>query len=88
MTATCTIVAKLTTAIINPVLALVFAIGLLVFIYGLVEFMWGFSQDPGKKEQGKLHMLYGLAGMFIMTSAIAIIKVISNIVGGSLPCGS
>lgn len=87
MTATCTIVGKLTAAFINPALALIFSVGLLVFIYGLVEFMWGLSQESGKKEQGKQHMLWGLGGMFVMASAIAIIKVIAGIVGGTLPCG-
>ena len=88
MTATCTIVAKLTAAIINPALALIFSVGLLVFIFGLVEFMWGLSQESNKKEDGKRHMLYGLIGMFVMVSAIAIIKIIAGVVGGSLPCGS
>lgn len=88
MTATCDIVGKLTSAFINPALALIFSIGLLVFIYGLVEFMWGLSQETDKKKEGKQHMLWGLIGMFVMVSAIAIIKIISNVVGGSLPCGS
>lgn len=86
MTATCSIIGKITAAIINPALALVFAIGLLVFIFGLVEFMWGLSQESSKREDGKRHMGYGLLGMIVMVSAIAIIKVISNVVGGSLPC--
>ena len=88
MTQTCEIVGKLTDVIINPVLALVFSIGLLVFVFGLVEFIWGLSQETGKKEEGKQHMLWGLLGMFVMVSAIAIIKIIASIVGGNLPCGS
>jgi hypothetical protein len=88
MTSACDIVSKLTAAFINPALALIFSVGLLVFIYGLVEFIWGMSQESGKKEEGKKHMLYGLIGMFVMVSAIAIIKIIASIVGGTLPCGS
>jgi hypothetical protein len=84
----CDIVGKLTAAFINPALALIFSAGLLVFIYGLTEFIWGLSQETGKKEEGKKHMLWGLIGMFVMVSAIAIIKILANIVGGSLPCGS
>ncbi|MDB5225069.1 MAG: seg [Candidatus Adlerbacteria bacterium] len=84
--ATCTIVGKLTEAFINPLLALIFAAGLLVFVWGLVEFLWGLSNEAGKKEEGKQHMLWGLGGMFIMVSAIAIIKLISTMVGGNLPC--
>jgi hypothetical protein len=85
--ATCDIVGKLTSALINPALALIFSVGLLVFIFGLTEFIWGLSQESSKKEDGKRHMLWGLIGMFVMMSAIAIIKVIAGIVGGSLPCG-
>lgn len=84
--AVCDLVGKLTSAFINPILALIFAAGLLIFIFGLVEFMWSLSQETGKREEGKKHMRWGLAGMIIMVSAIAIIKVISNIVGGNLPC--
>lgn len=88
MSATCDIVGKLTAAFINPALALIFAVGLLVFIYGLVEFMWGLSQESDKRESGKQHMLWGLLGMFVMVSAVALIKIIASIVGGTLPCGS
>ena len=86
MPETCALVGKITAAFINPALALIFAIGLLVFIYGLVEFIWGLSQETSKKEEGKQHMLWGLLGMFVMVSALAIIKIIAGIVGGNLPC--
>lgn len=84
----CEIVGKLTEIIINPALALIFSFGLLVFVYGLVEFIWGLSQETDKKKEGKQHMLWGLIGMFVMVSAIAIIKIIASVVGGNLPCGS
>jgi len=87
MTPVCTIVSKITVALINPALALIFSIGLLVFVYGLVEFIWGLSQESDKRESGKKHMLWGLVGMFVMVSAIAIIKIIASVVGGTLPCG-
>ena len=86
MTTTCALVGKITAAFINPALALIFAIGLLVFIYGLVEFIWGLSQETDKKKQGKEHMLWGLVGMFVMVSALTILKIIAGIVGGNLPC--
>jgi hypothetical protein len=85
--AVCTIVGNITAALINPALALVFAAGLLVFIYGLVEFMWGLSQETDKRQTGKQHMLWGLVGMFVMVTALAIIKIIASVVGGTLPCG-
>jgi predicted cobalt transporter CbtA len=86
MSATCSIVATFSSAIINPILALVFALGLLVFMFGLVEFLWGLSNEAGDKERGRQHMLWGVAGMFIMSSAYAILLVIARVVGGTIPC--
>lgn len=72
------LVNTLTSAIINPLLLLLFSIGLLVFVFGVVEFMWGVSRQTGKREEGKKHMLFGILGMFIMVSAYAIVNVIKN----------
>ncbi len=87
MTATCTIVGKITAAILNPLFALIFAVGLLIFVWGLVEFLWGLSSESDKKEDGKRHMFWGIVGMFVIVSAYAILKVIAGLVGGSIPCG-
>ena len=73
----------LSTVIINPLLALIFALGLLVFVWGIVEFMWGMSTEAGKKDEGKKHMLWGLVGMFVMVAAYAIIKIIASTLGPS-----
>jgi len=86
MSATCSLVSKFAEVFLNPILALVFAVGLLVFVFGLVEFLWGLSQEAGEKERGRQHMLWGIAGMFVMSSAYAIVLLISKIVGGTMPC--
>lgn len=78
-----TLVNALVSNILNPVLALMFAIATLVFVYGIVEFLLGMSANIGDgKERGKKHMLYGILGMFIMASAYGILKLISNTVCG------
>jgi hypothetical protein len=86
MSDTCRIVATLANVLINPALALVFALGLLVFVFGLVEFLWGLSNEAGEKERGRKHMIWGVLGMFIMSSAWAIIQIIANTVGGTITC--
>lgn len=73
--------------IINPIIALLVAVGLLVFIYGVVEYLWGLSTELGDgKERGKKHMLYGIVGMFVMIAAFAILSLVAKMVcsGGSL----
>jgi hypothetical protein len=75
----------LSRVIINPILALIFAIGLLVFIYGIVEYMAGLASDGKSKEEGKKHMLWGLIGMFIMVAAWGILRIIASTLNVPLP---
>ena len=75
----------LSNVIINPILALLFAVALMVFIYGIVQFMWGLSSEAGKKEEGKQHMLWGVIGMFIMVAAYAILEILANSLNVTLP---
>ncbi len=71
----------LSNAVINPLLALLFAIAMLVFIYGIVQFLWGLNSEAAHKEEGKQHMLWGIVGMFIMVAAYAILKLVVNTLG-------
>lgn len=71
--------------LVNPLLELLFAIGLVIFLYGLVEFLWNLSQGSHDADKGKQHMLWGLVGMFVMSSAFAIIRLLAGIVGTRLP---
>jgi uncharacterized membrane protein len=76
---------KLVNNLVNPLLALIFAVGFLVFIYGVLEFMWGLNQETEARQTGKWHMLYGVIGMAIMASAYAILNLIASMVcGGGL----
>ncbi len=78
------VVQKISNVIINPILAVIFAAGLLVFIWGIVEFISGLNADDHeKRESGKRHMVFGVLGMFIMSSAWAILKVIAGTVCNS-----
>ena len=66
---------------IFPVIALLGAVALLVFLWGIVEFIRDASSDEGR-EKGKRHMTYGIIGLFIMTTAWALINVIANTIPG------
>lgn len=74
------LVQAFSTVIINPLLLLMFAAGLVVFMYGIAEFFFNFNVrgDSHAKEDGQRHMLWGIVGMFVMASAVAIIRVIQN----------
>lgn len=66
---------KVNGAILNPLIALVFAIAFLYFFIGIFQFIMSAQADKGR-EDGKKKILYGLIGMFIMFSAYGIIHLI------------
>ncbi len=72
------LVNRISAAIIDPLIALIFAAGFLVFVWGIVEFLYGLSNDTDSKEDGKRHMLWGVIGMAVMMSAWAILKLVAN----------
>lgn len=71
---------KINQHILNPLIALVFAIALVVFFWGIVEFIMN-PNDNRAKEQGKQNILWGLVGMFIMVGVYGIIRLILNTFG-------
>jgi len=83
MPALCNLVNRISNAIIDPFLALIFGVGLVVFVWGVVQYMIGLSGGGGaeNQEKGKRHMIYGILGMAIMLSAWAIIQLIANTIG-------
>jgi formate hydrogenlyase subunit 3/multisubunit Na+/H+ antiporter MnhD subunit len=82
-----TLLNNLTSVIVNPLLALLFAIGLLVFVYGLVEFLYKANQSGkvDEKNEGKDHMLWGIIGMFIMAAAYTILGILARALGTQIP---
>ncbi len=79
------LVQKITTVIIDPLLALLFAAALLIFLWGVVQFLGGVNAESDAKEEGKQHMLWGIIGMFIMVAALAIIRLVTSTFGLTIP---
>lgn len=74
MNAVADFVAKVNNAIINPLMAIIFAAALLYFLWGGFEFIFNADNEKGR-ETGRQHMLWGVIGMFIMVSVFAILRV-------------
>ena len=72
------ILSKINNIIINPIILLLFGVALLYFIYGVFEYMWKSKSDPAKIKEGRLHMGWGLFGMFIMISVFGLFKILLN----------
>lgn len=71
---------KIGDAIINPAIALMFAIAIVVFLYGVVEFILN-ADSEDKRKTGKQHMVWGIIGLFIMLSVFGIMNLLVNLWG-------
>ncbi len=80
MTSVSSFVSVISTNIINPILELIFASGLLLFLVGVVQFLIALYQGNNDvKKKGQQHLLWGVLGMFVMLSAVAILHFIGSI---------
>jgi hypothetical protein len=79
-------VGNLNLAIFNPLIVLMFAAAALYFVYGIFKFVANSSSDEARNE-GKRHMMYGIIGIFIMVSALALIRIVLNTFGVDVPAG-
>lgn len=75
---------KLNDAILYPLITLMMTIALVVFLYGCFEFITN-AGNPGAREKGGRHILWGLVGMLVMVSAYAILNVAAGTFGLTVP---
>ena len=75
-----TLINRIETFIINPILLLLFSVALLYFLWGITVFIWKADSEDGRST-GIQHMLWGVIGMFIMIAAWGIINIIGNTFG-------
>lgn len=73
-------VGKFQQIILFPLMGLLLSLALLVFIWGAFEFVRNADSDEGRNT-GKRHMLFGIIGMLIMVSALAILKIAAGTFG-------
>ena len=66
---------KISDAIVNPLIRLMFAVATVVFAWGIIQFVISAESDE-KREQGKQTMVWGILGMFIMLAVYGIIGII------------
>jgi hypothetical protein len=74
------LVGALYTTILNPIIAILFAVALAAFAYGIVQYIWN-PDNETMREQGKRNMLYGIIGLAIMSSVFGIMRFIVASIG-------
>ena len=88
-----TIMYRISYNIINPLIQVGFAVALLYFVWTLVQYIRlrnsGYVFDPKEKQWGGTNgiggILWGLFGLFIMTSAFVIMQIIAKWIGSTIP---
>ncbi len=75
-----TFVGKISTLILNPLIALLFGIATLYFIYGVLQYIWNPDNEEARTT-GKQSMIWGIVGMFVMVSVFGIMRLLINSIG-------
>lgn len=78
MQAALSIISKINTTIINPLIFVLFGIALVVFLYGILEYVAKSHGDPAAIKAGSKHIGWGLLGMFIMFSVFGFLQIMIN----------
>ena len=74
---------KVNQTILNPLIALLFAVALVMFIWGVVEFTAN-ADNEEKRTTGRQHILWGIVGMIIMISVFGIMRLITGTIGSDV----
>jgi len=71
---------KIYNVILNPIIALLFALAFVYFIWGVIRYAWSGEQES-MREEGKRSIVWGVVGMFIMFSVFGIMRLIIGTIG-------
>ncbi|OGZ06954.1 MAG: hypothetical protein A2942_01315 [Candidatus Lloydbacteria bacterium RIFCSPLOWO2_01_FULL_50_20] len=74
------LVGKISTEILNPIIAIMFSLALAYFIYGVAAYLWN-PENEEARTTGKRGMLWGVIGMFIMVSVFGIMQFLIRSIG-------
>ena len=78
------IVRRVENAVLFPLMTLMIAVALLVFLWGVYEYVLH-ADDESARATGRTHMLYGIIGLVVMVSALAILTIATGTFGVSIP---
>ena len=76
-------IGKLSTNILNPIIAILFSLALVYFIYGVAVYIWNPNNEEARTK-GRKSMFWGIIGMFIMTSVFGIMQFLINSIGSDV----
>jgi hypothetical protein len=75
-----TFLRRLLDTIVNPLIALLFALAVVYFLWGVFKYIKG-EDNGGDREEGTRHIMWGIIGLFIMVSAYGIVQIVARTFG-------
>lgn len=75
-----TFIGKISTEILNPIIAILFSLALVYFIYGVAAYLWNPDNEEAR-QKGRKGMLWGIVGMFVMVSVFGIMRFLISSIG-------
>lgn len=66
--------------VITPIITVLFFLATALMLFGLVEYLAKSSEAEGRTE-GRRHMFWGMMGLVIMFSAVALVNIICSFFG-------
>jgi len=74
------VITNIVNVIVGPLIFLLIGLALVYFLYGVMIFLMNFD-DESERERGKRHMIWGIAGLFIMIGVFGIIEIFADTFG-------
>lgn len=78
------LLARINENILNPIIYLLFFGATVYFVFGVIKFISNADNDE-ERSKGKSNIIWGIVGMVIMVSAYAILGIITESFGVSMP---
>lgn len=76
-----TLFTDINTLIRTILIPLVIGLALLVFIWGVIQYFILGADDEGKRETGRMYMLYAILGLVAIVAVWGIVAIVAEIFG-------
>ncbi len=75
-----TLMGRIYTVILNPIIALLFGLAFAYLIWGVVKYV-SQSDQEAMREEGRRAIIWGIIGMFVMFSVFGILRLVIGTIG-------
>jgi hypothetical protein len=67
--------------VMNKIIPLIIGAAVIVFLWGVLKYVLSGSEDPGKREEARGFMIWGIAALFVMVSVWGLVRILQTTTG-------